>query len=506
MSNVSMVSAGGVALSAQGNAADTRTDDASVVTIDPKPRFDLSPYLYMQFMEPLGTTDGSVAAAWDYGRNQWRQDLVEVARELAPPLLRWGGCFSSYYRWKEAVGPVAGRIPMHNLLWGGMEDNRVGTVEFVDFCRRVGAEPLICVNFDSDGRRQWVRDPDGGARNGGPDEAAEWVAYCNEPHNAARLAHGIEKPCGVRFWQLGNETSYDRNGFDIETAGKKTVAFARTMRRSDPDISLIGWGDSGWAPRMIELAGEHLQFIAFHHMWNPGGKRSVLRDNEYRRDPAETWAQLMDVWRPHDEKIKTMREQVAGSGLSLALTECHLALRGRNRCEVLSSWAAGVAMARVLNVHARHGDMLKIATAADFCGTRWLVNAIMIPTPTGKPFLMPVARVMSLYRHHVGQQAVSVSRCPDALDITASRTGNRLFLHVINMHRTRPVAMRLKVTGMTIKGGTVFEIAADPEFEIMQTCPDAFAPVERPMDADGAWTVPAASVSALEMELDSGRA
>jgi len=257
---------------------------------------------------------------------------------------------------------------------------------------------------------------------------------------------------------------------------------------------------------MIELAGEHLQFIAFHHMWNPGGKRSVLRDNEYRRDPAETWAQLMDVWRPHDEKIKTMREQVAGSGLSLALTECHLALRGRNRCEVLSSWAAGVAMARVLNVHARHGDMLKIATAADFCGTRWLVNAIMIPTPTGKPFLMPVARVMSLYRHHVGQQAVSVSRCPDALDITASRTGNRLFLHVINMHRTRPVAMRLKVTGMTIKGGTVFEIAADPEFEIMQTCPDAFAPVERPMDADGAWTVPAASVSALEMELDSGRA
>ncbi len=192
MNNV-MLASGGVALSTQVGAADTRTDDASVVTIDPKPRFDLSPYLYMQFMEPLGATDGSVAAAWDYRRNQWRQDLVEVARGVAPPLLRWGGCFSSYYRWKEAVGPVAGRIPMHNILWGGMEDNRVGTVEFVDFCRRVGAEPLICVNFDSDGRRQWMRDPDGGARNGGPDEAAEWVAYCNEPHNAARLAHGIDR-------------------------------------------------------------------------------------------------------------------------------------------------------------------------------------------------------------------------------------------------------------------------------------------------------------------------
>ena len=38
-------------------------------------------------------------------------------------------------------------------------------------------------------------------------------------------------------------------------------------------------------------------------------------------------------------------------------------------------------MARLLNVHTRHGDVLKIATAADFCGNRWQVNAIMIPTP-----------------------------------------------------------------------------------------------------------------------------
>ena len=89
------------------------------------------------------------------------------------------------------------------------------------------------------------------------------------------------------------------------------------------------------------------------------------------------------------------REQVAGSGLPLALTECHLALRGRNRCEALSSWAAGVAMARLLNVHTRHGDVLKIATAADFCGTRWQVNAVIIPTPGGKSYLMPVARVMA---------------------------------------------------------------------------------------------------------------
>ena len=40
---------------------------------------------------------------------------------------------------------------MCNQMWGGMDSNQVGTHEFVDFCRRVGAEPFFCVNFESDG-------------------------------------------------------------------------------------------------------------------------------------------------------------------------------------------------------------------------------------------------------------------------------------------------------------------------------------------------------------------
>ena len=57
----------------------------------------------MQWMEPLGTPDGSVAAAWNYQRHQWREDVLQVTQQLAPTMMRWGGCFSSYYRWKEAV-------------------------------------------------------------------------------------------------------------------------------------------------------------------------------------------------------------------------------------------------------------------------------------------------------------------------------------------------------------------------------------------------------------------
>src|SRR5262245_50307565 len=189
--------------------------------IDPRPSFELSPYLYMQFMEPLGATDGSVEAAWDHTRDDWREDVVAITRDLGPTMMRWGGIFADFYRWREGVGPRNSRPSMVNLLWGGIESNQVGTGEFVDFCRRVGAEPLICVNFESDGRKQYVKFKES-VRTADAREAAEWVAYCNDPENSARKAHGTAAPLRVRHWQIGNETSYDRNGFDRETATRKT--------------------------------------------------------------------------------------------------------------------------------------------------------------------------------------------------------------------------------------------------------------------------------------------
>jgi alpha-L-arabinofuranosidase len=172
-------------------------DRRSKLVVDPAPLFDLSPYLYMQFMEPLGATDGSVEAAWDHTADRWREDVVTVTRDLAPAMMRWGGIFVDFYRWREGVGPRTQRPSMLNLLWGGVESNQVGTMEFVDFCRTIGAEPLICVNFESDGRRQYMKANDS-IRTGDAEEAAAWVAYCNYPRNAERQAHGSAAGLGVR--------------------------------------------------------------------------------------------------------------------------------------------------------------------------------------------------------------------------------------------------------------------------------------------------------------------
>ena len=128
----------------------------------------------------------------------------------------------------------------------------------------------------------------------------------------------------------------------------------------------------------------------------------MLRGEAYRRDPDAAWDQLMTAWETADAKIKTVRQSLGAHKIPLAMTECHFVIPGRDRGDVLASWAAGVSYARILNKHQRHGDVLKIATAADFCGTRWQNNAVIIPTPkdNNSAYLQPVARVMRLYRHH----------------------------------------------------------------------------------------------------------
>ena len=471
------------------------------IKVNPKPVFDLSPYLYMQFMEPLGVTDGSVDAAWDFMNDRWREDLIEITRELAPTLIRWGGCFVSYYRWKEGIGPMNERKPMINQLWGGIYNNQVGTHEFTDFCQQVGADPLICVNFESDGRMHWANPPKGGSRLGDSREAAEWVDYCNNPSNALRLKHGHPDPYNVKMWQLGNETSYDSNGMDCDTACAKTIEFAKAMRERDPGIELIGWGDSGWAVPLYKKAGEHLQYLAFHNGYGPGGEDSPLRGIEYRKDWDKTWAYFMESYKQPEKKIMSMREETDDLDIPMAITEGHFFLPGRNRCEALSTWAAAVSNARILNMFERNGDKIKIATMADFCGTRWQNNAVIMPVPGGQSFLMPVAMIMQLYRKHSGEQFVEVTQSPGDLDITANRTKNKLFLHVVNTSKDHSVKTTVDIEGMPFKSGRAFTIALDPAYEVFAHKPEITNPVEEELEPDGSLVVPAAAVCAIEIDL-----
>src|SRR3546814_21044625 len=60
-----------------------------------------------------------------------------------------------------------------------------------------------------------------------------------------------------------------------------------------------------------------------------------------------------------EAKINEIRQQTGST--PLALTESHFTIRGRNRGDLHSTWAVGVAYARFQNLYQRHGDVLRIA-------------------------------------------------------------------------------------------------------------------------------------------------
>ncbi len=495
------------------------------IAIDPEPRYEISPTFYMQFMEPLGITDGSVEAAWDYNIDDWRADLIEVVRDLSPDVIRWGGAFIRYYKWREGVGPVERRPPMYNYVWGGKETNRVGTGEFVDFCRRVGAEPLMCVNLLSDGVKAYWKTIHGENRSADAQEGADWVSYANDPDNKERLNHGVKEPYNMKLWQLGNECSYlYEEGFTLDQSIERVKEFSKAMKERDPSIKIIGWGDvrnpeklhaetpkddpeiQFWAPEMLKRAGEYLDFISMHMMGIYPHDNSFIRGFEYQKEPEKAWEKFLELSSIADFRIKAMKEAIdsVGSNIGIAVTEGHLSLQPYNANSILTEWLSAAYHARTMNTYLRHGDRVKICTGADFCGTRWTVNAVMMPVPRGRSFLLPIGSIMRLFKKNIGTHGLSVLSGPSGLDVAASRNNSKIFLHVLNMNYSDPVRTSFSLGGATIIKGKIHQIAPEnPRAYVNQNQPDVFDPETINLNSKEPveWTFPARSVSAVELDI-----
>ncbi len=216
----------------------------------------------------------------------WRPDVVEVFKRVNPGVVRFpGGCFASFYDWKEGVGPLSERVPTDSYFWGGQNYNDVGTAEFAMLCKAAGSEMMICVNVYHPSKRRYDVDfPDGQNKldyefpkfmslTEGAKAAADWVAYCNLPagsHPMAdlRVSHGFTEPFGVKFWELDNEVF---RWFEAEDYAWAAVVYSREMKKVDPTIQ-IGLSSYGGRPgkpgyhadlaKMLQIAGKDIDFLA----------------------------------------------------------------------------------------------------------------------------------------------------------------------------------------------------------------------------------------------------
>jgi alpha-L-arabinofuranosidase len=124
--------------------------------------------------------------------------------------------------------------------------------------------------------------------------------------------------------------------------------------------------------------------------------------------------------------------------------------------------------------------------------------------PRGRSYLLPVGSIMRLFKRHNGSHGVAVTSVPSGLDVCASRSGGKIYLHVANLNYARPVTAGFAVRNAAIVRGAVHAIAPEsPRVAVNVETPDVFRPVETALGSGPSlhWTFPAASVSAVELEL-----
>lgn len=193
----------------------------------------------------------------------FRGDVAQLGRELGATVLRYpGGNFVSNYVWEDAVGPLEQRKPFLDLAWRTVEPNAVGTDEFLQYCERLGIEPMMAVNL--------------GTR--GIDAAIALLEYCNGEAGTKwadlRIANGREKPYGVRLWCLGNEMDgpWQIGHKDAHEYGKLAAATGRAMRQVDPSIELVACGSSSmmmdtfgsWERTVLSYCYDVVDHISMH--------------------------------------------------------------------------------------------------------------------------------------------------------------------------------------------------------------------------------------------------
>ena len=250
-------------------------------------------------------------------------DIVRLLRNSHLPILRWpGGNFVSGYHWRDGVGPMDRRPTLPNYAWGGIEPNTFGTDEFVAFCREVGCEPMICVN--------------GG--NGTPEEAAQWIEYCNgpvsSPMGSLRAANGHPKPYNIRHWEVGNELWGKWQVHWTTASGyvDRYREFSKPMLAADPTISLyacgapVFWGKQ-WNDTMLENIASIMNATTDHPL--------IGGDVPPSTEPLDVYRDFMAVPNVLEMKWDRLQHDMAQAGVrhpQLAVTElqlfAHIAQKG----------------------------------------------------------------------------------------------------------------------------------------------------------------------------------
>ena len=219
-----------------------------------------------------------------------RADVADALRRLDVPVVRYpGGNFVSGYHWMDGVGPQQDRPTLRELAWQSIEPNSFGTDEFISLSDKLGWTPMMSVNLGT----------------GTPEEARNWVEYCNSPAGTRyadmRVANGNTEPFNVPLWCLGNEMDgpWQLGHVPAEQYAIRAQQAAKMMKDVDPSIELVVCGTCMVdLPTYVEWDRQVLDHI--------GGLADYISLHRYVDNHADDTAEFLGVTNAIDHQIEEM--------------------------------------------------------------------------------------------------------------------------------------------------------------------------------------------------------
>jgi alpha-N-arabinofuranosidase len=425
-------------------------------------------------------------------------DAVAMAKAMHTPLVRFGGNFTSSYHWTDGVGPRDKRRSMRNNSWGIPEYNTFGTDEFLDFCRRIGAQPQIALNLGS----------------GTPDEAAAWVRYVDE--------HWTQH-AGL-LWELGNELWGNWN-LAYPTKGQlaqRTLEFSRAIRAVDPSARLIATGGDpevfhDWNAIQLSNAPGTFDYLSTHFVVGTGNVKSKSASPEFVQ--AAALALPVELARKLDDAQKQIESTPGYAGRAhIAFTEW-LFLGDRRSAPSYSNTGGALITGGFLNMLMRNAKIVPISDMTgimEFAGI-WKKRSQVYGTPAYYAFKMyagsdaeqPVAVTTDSGSYSVRG---GVDRLPEIagvpyLDVVGalSHDGHKLILFCVNRSLETDIASKIRVRGFATEGVAKVQVLRSESLsdENDEMEPERVQPVESTERVEaGEWqhVFPHASVTVISID------
>jgi alpha-L-arabinofuranosidase len=453
---------------------------------------EISPNIYGQFIEHLGRA--IYGGIYDDKKQVFRQDVLEKVQKLHPPLMRYpGGTVTKIYHWKDGIGKD--RPVRKNLIWGGNDNNHVGTDEFMQYSKLIGADPFLTVNMST----------------GTAEEASDWVEYCNAVDSyyaTKRKENGHAQPYNVKYWGLGNEEAANEDAGTLQHPQdyiKKAWYYAKLMKLQDPSIELIMVGDKeDWNRQILQELHPVCDYISLHLYASsrPDDPASLFKSiASMETSIKNTAAQIKSLTPAKVENFsKWYRFPSRQKPVKIALDEWGIwesGGEGAYGLEMQYNWNHALGVATFLNIFQRNAEDIGLATWAQ------TVNVLApIMTNETTSVCQTIYYPMELYRRLCGNKSVAadITQQGDALDIAASADGKTLTIAIVN--RDSKEAIDIKLNAKVSGGWTAHELNA-PSTDVFNSLkrPDTNVVSYKQKATGNNYTIAAHSITILQARI-----